>query len=740
MNTLRVQEASSSWIENAPEHVHASTLEAKSFDDSPHSAIRILCDSRLFWGMLGIKLIFGSALASYFLRDLFIPFLNYFIESNFSNPWTHFAALGKLNSFPYPPAMLYIMAVPRWLFGWILPSGTNTVTSLHLLAMRLPLLAADICIASILISWFPHRLRRVLLFYWCSPFVIYISYWHGQLDIIPTALFLLCLYLLRGKHHMASMIMFGLAISTKSHLLVALPFLMVYNYQEYGMKRMLQGVVLAGGLYLSFVLPFISSSAFLAMVYGTEEQNRLFAFQLPLGSSGLTILLAPSAIAIIWFRFAAYAKRNWDLFMLCLGILFSIFVMLAPPRPGYFLWSLPFLIHFVCRNGKNMFLPYLVYASTYLAYFWVGNQSDLTDAWAVVSPQMAAWQTPYQLLVQINPATASLINNLIFTIMQASLAGIILHMYLFGVRSNAIYRMRTNPVLIGVAGDSGSGKDMFTKLAASILGLNRVSVIAGDDYHRWPRGHEMWKKYTHLDVRGNDLYKQHEHAIALANSNSVYRSTYDHTTGQFTPHQVFDPNEIIIFQGLHSLSNNALRNLYDLKLFLDTEESLRHLWKVRRDFIERGHEPTKVLKSISDREPDRHKYILPQRDQADLIIRWIPKSPIDLDHCTTEPDLGLEVKAINGFNLMRIIERLSLITSLSLEYEPFVDSHWQCFSLSGSVCGETLHAIAREVIPNLEEITTNPYFASDLQGCLQLVFISCLSDKMRWNSKNLERP
>ena len=87
-------------------------------------AVRAFFRSPWFWAGLGVRLFLGSTLASYFLRDLFVPFVNYFVESGFADPWAHFAALGRLNSFPYPPIMLYLMAVPRWLFGPFLPGGT----------------------------------------------------------------------------------------------------------------------------------------------------------------------------------------------------------------------------------------------------------------------------------------------------------------------------------------------------------------------------------------------------------------------------------------------------------------------------------------------------------------------------------------------------------------------------------------------------------------------------------------
>jgi len=61
-------------------------------------AVRAFFGNPLFWGALVLKVALGSMLASHFLRDLFVPFLNYFVESGFANPWDHFAALDRLDS------------------------------------------------------------------------------------------------------------------------------------------------------------------------------------------------------------------------------------------------------------------------------------------------------------------------------------------------------------------------------------------------------------------------------------------------------------------------------------------------------------------------------------------------------------------------------------------------------------------------------------------------------------------
>ena len=586
-------------------------------------AFRKLIRFRLFWVAGAFKLILGALVASTYLRDLFVPFVNYFVESHFSDPWAHFAQLGRLRAFPYPPVMLYVMALPRLLFSPFLASGTDLVTWRHLLIARLPLFLCDVLIALILIRWLPGRADRVVKYYWCSPIVIYVTYWHGQLDLVPTALFLLSLYLFRGGKHYASMGVFGLALASKTHLLVAFPFLLTYLFQESGARKVARGALIALGTFAAATLPFIFRPGFQQMVFATPEQARLFALQVEVGP-GMWLMLAPAAILVLWFRFLWYRHRNWDLLMLYLGILFSVFVLLAPPAPGYVLWSLPFLVHFVCRGRKSDFVPLLAYSVVYLVFFWIRQASDLFDGWRITAPAVASLRSPFELVSVLHPDAGMLLQKASFTIMEACLGGVVLFMYLSGVRRNDVFRTRMRPLMIGVAGDSGAGKDTLVHMLCGVLGKERVTIVSGDDYHKWPRGHEMWQTYTHLDTRANDLPRQQTDAIMFSLGHSVMKGSYDHATGQFNEAHSVDNNDVLVFQGLHALTTEKMRALYDLSVFVEPAEDLRRFWKVRRDHAERGHSVREVLKSLKDRSPDRELQILPQRKFADLIVRWYP--------------------------------------------------------------------------------------------------------------------
>ena len=321
--------------------------------------------------------------------------------------------------------------------------------------------------------------------------------------------------------------------------------------------------------------------------------------------------------------------------------------------------------------------------------------------------------------------------DLAFTAMVAAMAGTVLIMYRYGVRSNAVYRLRTRPAMVGLAGDSGTGKDYCCHLLCSVLEAARALVICGDDYHRWPRGHELYQVYTHLNVRANDLRKQADHVVRLSEGESVVKGTYDHATGKFTRDGWVDPREYIIFSGLHTLANEVQRGRFELTVFLDPDEQLRATWKVARDSRERGYSAEQVLEKMRERAPDREKFILPQRDLAEVVVRFRGTSDGSAAPC------ALEVTARTSFSLLPVVEQFQRIPTLRVTFDLFVDTRHQTLVVQGTATAEELRAAVGKCIRNLEEVSTKPVFVDGLDGCLQLILLACLSDKLRLTDSQL---
>ena len=184
--------------------------------------------SPVFLAVLILKLFSSAVFASDYLTKLFVPFVNYYVVSGFSNPYNYFFSRGILDIFPYPQVMLWFLAIPRWLFSPFFSHNYLAVTNLQLLAYRLPILISDLIIFIILVRWLKHKQYKVLWFYWCSPILFYINYLHGQLDVIPMMLLFVALYLLFKEKFYSAMALAGLAISAKTGVAIALPFILVF--------------------------------------------------------------------------------------------------------------------------------------------------------------------------------------------------------------------------------------------------------------------------------------------------------------------------------------------------------------------------------------------------------------------------------------------------------------------------------------------------------------------------------
>ena len=85
------------------------------------------------------------------------------------------------------------------------------------------------------------------------------------------------------------------------------------------------------------------------------------------------------------------------------------------------------------------------------------------------------------------------------------------------------------------------------------------------------------------------------------------------------------PKPYIVMCGLHSLYLPQMRQVLDLKIYLDTDEALRCYWKMGRDQDDRGHTAAKVMAQIEQRRDDAEKYILPQKQYADLVTHYFDK-------------------------------------------------------------------------------------------------------------------
>ncbi|NLL10860.1 MAG: phosphoribulokinase [Methanomicrobiales archaeon] len=175
--------------------------------------------------------------------------------------------------------------------------------------------------------------------------------------------------------------------------------------------------------------------------------------------------------------------------------------------------------------------------------------------------------------------------------------------------------------LIGVAGDSGSGKSTFTKAISDIFGDELVTTIAVDDYHIYDRKTRSEMGITPLAHSANNLKLLEENLKDLKAGNAVLKPVYLHDHGTFGEPELLSPKKFIIVEGLHPYATDTLRKLYDYTIFVDPERDVKYDWKIRRDMKKRNYDKNEVLDEIIRREPDYIQYVLPQRARADSVIQ-----------------------------------------------------------------------------------------------------------------------
>jgi phosphoribulokinase len=182
--------------------------------------------------------------------------------------------------------------------------------------------------------------------------------------------------------------------------------------------------------------------------------------------------------------------------------------------------------------------------------------------------------------------------------------------------------MASRPILIAVGGDSGTGKSTLCRGLDRIFGAERIGTICLDDYHALDRVQRKAVNLTALDPRANNFAAMEEDLWALREGHSVTKPVYDHHDGTFAEPERFTAKEIVIVQGLFPLYTRALRQLFDVSVWLDPEPALKLSWKIQRDTLQRGYTEDEVRAEIEKRQPDVKAHIDPQAAYADLRVAF----------------------------------------------------------------------------------------------------------------------
>jgi phosphoribulokinase len=180
----------------------------------------------------------------------------------------------------------------------------------------------------------------------------------------------------------------------------------------------------------------------------------------------------------------------------------------------------------------------------------------------------------------------------------------------------------TSPFVLGIIGDSGSGKSVVCDAVRHLLGPDSVANVRLDDYLRLTRAERKSKGLSSLNPSVHDFEMMHSHLRLLRAGRSIKVRSYEHADGTFGPMRTIEPREVVLVRGLLGFPTEELRQAYDLGVFLEPEPELLFRWKLRRDVRSRGYKETEVLNYIARHLLDSKEFVLPQAQRADLVVRY----------------------------------------------------------------------------------------------------------------------
>ena len=179
-------------------------------------------------------------------------------------------------------------------------------------------------------------------------------------------------------------------------------------------------------------------------------------------------------------------------------------------------------------------------------------------------------------------------------------------------------------ILIGIAGGSGSGKTLVARTIVSDLGSDRVVIIDQDSYYRnledIPFRDRDVRNFDHPDAFDGELLLQHVRELLAGHP--VEQPIYDYAQHRrLAETRRVGDHLIIVLEGILIFVDPALRDLMDIKLFIDADADVRFIRRMRRDLVERGRSVDSIIRQYEESvRPMHQQFVEPSKRYADVII------------------------------------------------------------------------------------------------------------------------
>ncbi len=180
------------------------------------------------------------------------------------------------------------------------------------------------------------------------------------------------------------------------------------------------------------------------------------------------------------------------------------------------------------------------------------------------------------------------------------------------------------PIVIGIAGGTGSGKTTIANVILEQVGEKKIAFLAHDAYYKdlsdLPLPQRAKINFDHPDSLDTPLIIQH--VESLKNWQTIQLPIYDFKTHTRTKQTIpVEPQAVIIVEGILIFAEPKLRKLFDVKIFVDTDPDIRFIRRLERDIAERGRTTQSVIEQYMDTVRPMHlEFVDPSKRYADVII------------------------------------------------------------------------------------------------------------------------
>lgn len=210
--------------------------------------------------------------------------------------------------------------------------------------------------------------------------------------------------------------------------------------------------------------------------------------------------------------------------------------------------------------------------------------------------------------------------------------------------------MNDKGIIIGIAGASGSGKTLVSNNIIEMLGSQKVIMIQEDSYYRdlsdIPFDERTGKNFDHPEAFDHKLLS--EHMQQLAEGKAISHPIYDYKThSRKKETRTVGPHTVIILEGILILNEPELRDLMDIRVFIDTAPDICFIRRLRRDLTERARSVDSIITQYEETvRPMYFQFIEPSKRHADIIIPRGGKNKVAIDILSTKINTLLEKQGV----------------------------------------------------------------------------------------------